>query len=70
MTHTLFSAAVSPDGAHVYVTSRGGVGVVAFSRNAGTGALTFLESIHDGRGNDGGIRTSVGGPRPAAERGS
>lgn len=34
---------VSPDGAHVYIASRSDSAVAVFSRNAGTGALTFVE---------------------------
>ncbi len=40
--------AISPDGAHVYVAARGSSAVTAFSRNAGTGALTFLATYPDG----------------------
>src|SRR5262249_13437574 len=39
--------AVSPDGAHVYVTASGSAGVTVFARNASTGALTFVESDVD-----------------------
>jgi DNA-binding beta-propeller fold protein YncE len=37
---------VAPDGAHAYVTGRDAV--IAFSRDAGTGLLTFVEAEHDG----------------------
>lgn len=41
-----FYLAISPDGASVYVTGAAGTpqGVSTFSRNAGTGALTYLEN--------------------------
>ena len=41
---------VSPDGLHVYVASYVDDSVVAFSRNADTGALTWLERKHNGEG--------------------
>lgn len=37
---------VSPDGKHVYVTSGQDQNVVAFTRNASTGALTWLATYH------------------------
>ncbi|MGZ9154038.1 MAG: beta-propeller fold lactonase family protein, partial [Candidatus Binatia bacterium] len=39
------SAAVSPDGRHVYVASAGSNAIAAFSRNATTGELTQLSGI-------------------------
>lgn len=39
--------AVSPDGAHVYVTGRSDNAVVVFSRNSSTGELTFVEAHSD-----------------------
>jgi 6-phosphogluconolactonase (cycloisomerase 2 family) len=42
------SVAVSPDGAHVYVAARGEDAIAVFSRNGGTGALTFVEAERDG----------------------
>lgn len=42
------SVTVSPDGAHVYTASTRGNAVVAFSRNAGTGLLTFVEAEFEG----------------------
>ena len=50
-----FGVVVSPDGAHVYVSGSVGDAVAVFSRNAGTGALTFVESEHDGVGGVDGI---------------
>ena len=45
---------VSPDGASVYAASGADDSVVVFSRNAGTGDITFVESQRDGGGvNDG-----------------
>jgi 6-phosphogluconolactonase (cycloisomerase 2 family) len=41
------SVAVSPDGSHVYVASYADGAVVAFSRNASTGALTYVETEWD-----------------------
>jgi DNA-binding beta-propeller fold protein YncE len=48
---------VSPDGLHVYVTSGEGFdsAVVAFTRDAGSGALTFVEAVFDGDGGVGGV---------------
>jgi 6-phosphogluconolactonase (cycloisomerase 2 family) len=40
--------AVSPDGGHLYVAGEGDDAVAAFARNAGTGALTFVEVERDG----------------------
>ena len=40
-----YAVAVSPDGAHVYVTGFFDDSVVVFARNAGTGALTFVERV-------------------------
>ena len=39
---------VSPDGKHVYAVSEGDDAVVRFSRDATTGALTFVQAIVDG----------------------
>jgi 6-phosphogluconolactonase (cycloisomerase 2 family) len=44
--------AISPDGAHVYASSSADQGVSVFARNAGTGALTFVEVHRDGVGGD------------------
>jgi DNA-binding beta-propeller fold protein YncE len=51
------SVTVSPDGLHVYVTSGEGFdsAVVAFTRDAGSGALTFVEAVFDGDGGVGGV---------------
>jgi 6-phosphogluconolactonase (cycloisomerase 2 family) len=47
--------AISPDGAHVYVTGSGFDEVVAFSRDAPTGLLTFVEAEQDGVGGVDGL---------------
>ena len=39
---------ISPDGAHVYVASESDKGIGVFSRDAATGALTFVELVEDG----------------------
>ncbi len=41
------SVAVSPDGAHVYVASRGDSAVAVFSRNATSGALSFVDALFE-----------------------
>jgi 6-phosphogluconolactonase (cycloisomerase 2 family) len=45
--------AVSPNGAHVYVTGQSDDAVVTFSRNTVTGRLSFVEFDTDGGGVDG-----------------
>ncbi len=40
--------ALSPDGAHLYVVGEADNAVAVFTRNAGTGALTFVEFHRDG----------------------
>jgi cysteine-rich repeat protein len=51
---------VSPDGAHVYVTSNGIPPAVAvFARNPTTGALTFVEAEQDGANGVTGLTTPV-----------
>src|SRR5436190_13328316 len=52
--HGADNAAVSPDGKNVYVTACAGADVAVFSRNANTGALSFLEA-DSGTGGGGGI---------------
>jgi cysteine-rich repeat protein len=42
--------ALSDDGAHLYATAVGANAAVAFSRDAGTGDLTYIESHVDGQG--------------------
>jgi len=49
------SVAVSPDGAHIYVGGRGDDAVVAFSRDAGSGQLTFIEAHFEGLGDVDGL---------------
>jgi 6-phosphogluconolactonase (cycloisomerase 2 family) len=47
--------AISPDGASVYVTALNDNAVTAFARDAGTGALTFIEAKRNGVGGVDGI---------------
>jgi DNA-binding beta-propeller fold protein YncE len=47
--------AVSADGANVYVTAPDEDAVAVFARNAGTGALTFVEAERDGVGGTEGL---------------
>ncbi|RLE33528.1 MAG: hypothetical protein DRJ61_07050, partial [Acidobacteria bacterium] len=49
------SVAVSPDGAHVYATGNLDDAVVVFERNAGTGALTYVEFKEDNTGDINGL---------------
>lgn len=49
------SVKVSPEGAHVYVTSDVDNAVAVFSRNSTTGALTFVEVKKDGSGGVDGL---------------
>ncbi len=51
---------LSPDGAHVYVTSSGEHAVAVFSRNPSTGALTFVEAQFDGIGGVDGLSGAIG----------
>jgi 6-phosphogluconolactonase (cycloisomerase 2 family) len=44
---------LSPDGKYVYVTGLSDDRVAVFSRDASTGKLTFVESLHDSGGNNG-----------------
>jgi 6-phosphogluconolactonase (cycloisomerase 2 family) len=46
--NTAGSVALSPDGAHVYTTSAGESAISVFSRDAGTGMLTFVEAEFEG----------------------
>src|SRR5262249_26890009 len=54
--------AVSPDGAHVYVTS-GASAVAVFRRDSSSGRLTFVEAQLEGSGNV----TGIGGAHGVAE---
>jgi 6-phosphogluconolactonase (cycloisomerase 2 family) len=47
--------AVSPDGAHVYVTGRIDDAVATFARDPATGALSFVELDKDGMGGVDGL---------------
>jgi 6-phosphogluconolactonase (cycloisomerase 2 family) len=49
------AVALSPDGAHVYVAGSNDGAVAVFARNAGTGALAFLEVERDGVGGVDGL---------------
>jgi 6-phosphogluconolactonase (cycloisomerase 2 family) len=49
------SVAVSPDGAHVYVTGFSDNALATFARDGGTGALTFVEFEMDGVGGVDGL---------------
>ena len=51
---------ISPDGAHVYVTGAASNAVAVFSRDAGTGDLTFVEVEKDGVGGVDGLLTAYG----------
>ena len=46
---------VAPDGDHVYATSDGENALATFARDAGTGALTFVEAERDGVGGVDGL---------------
>lgn len=45
---TAGSVTLSPDGAHLYVTSAGESAIAVFSRDAATGRLTFVEAEFEG----------------------
>ncbi len=49
------AAAVSPDGLHVYVAGTASNGLAVFSRDSGTGDLTFLQVLLDGVGGADGL---------------
>jgi len=51
---------VSPDGEHVYVSASGDHAIAVFSRNAGTGELTFVEFQQEGMGGVDGLITPEG----------
>jgi 6-phosphogluconolactonase (cycloisomerase 2 family) len=53
------SATVSPDGSHLYVASQGDRAVAVFSRNATSGALTFVEMQKDGVGGVDGLNGAI-----------
>jgi DNA-binding beta-propeller fold protein YncE len=52
--------ALSPDGAHVYVSSFLDDAVTVFARDAGTGALTLVEAVVNGQGGVTGLDNGVG----------
>jgi 6-phosphogluconolactonase (cycloisomerase 2 family) len=52
------AVAVSPDGAHVYVTAGNGDALVAFERDVGTGALSHLQTIRDDMDGVDGLATA------------
>jgi 6-phosphogluconolactonase (cycloisomerase 2 family) len=49
------AVALSPDGAHVYVAGRNDDAVAIFSRDAGTGALSYVGMAQDGVGDVDGL---------------
>jgi 6-phosphogluconolactonase (cycloisomerase 2 family) len=51
---------VSPDGKHLYVTAQGGDSIAVFSRDVGTGALTFVEALFDNTGGIDGLWGAYG----------
>ncbi len=55
-----WGVAISPDGKQVYVASNGDNAITTFSRDAGTGALTFVGTIKDGTGGADGLGTATG----------
>jgi hypothetical protein len=65
---TIVSVTISPDGKHVYAASLGST-VTLFTRDAGTGALTFVTSYQDGVGGiDGLLGASWVAVSPAGTR--
>jgi 6-phosphogluconolactonase (cycloisomerase 2 family) len=56
------AVALSPDGAHVYVASSRDDAVAVFARNAGTGALTYVQRKRNGAG----VLDSMNGARAVA----
>ena len=55
-----WGVSVSPDGAHVYVAGDADSAVATFSRDPGTGALSFVEQDKDGVGGVDGLGTATG----------
>jgi 6-phosphogluconolactonase (cycloisomerase 2 family) len=51
--------AMTPDGAHLYAVSFAENSVAAFARNAGTGALTFVDIERDGVGGVDGLANAL-----------
>jgi len=51
--------ALSPDGAHLYLAARGSDGVLVYSRDTTTGALTYLQSFVDGIGGVNGLDQAI-----------
>jgi 6-phosphogluconolactonase (cycloisomerase 2 family) len=52
--------AISDDGKHVYVGGSSDDGLAVFSRDAGTGALAFVQALHEGIGGVDGINGPAG----------
>jgi 6-phosphogluconolactonase (cycloisomerase 2 family) len=50
-----YAVTVNPDGEHLYVAGENDGAVAVFSRNAATGALTFVEARFDGAGGVDGL---------------
>src|SRR5439155_1324465 len=55
-----YGVAVSPDGASVYVASKRGDALAVFSRDAVSGALTFVQAKFDGKGPVNGLDGAEG----------
>ena len=55
-----YSVIVSPDNQHVYATGSTDDAIAVFSRNASTGALTFVEMLQDGVGGVDGLNNAKG----------
>jgi 6-phosphogluconolactonase (cycloisomerase 2 family) len=53
------SVALSPDGSYLYAAGFEEAAIVAFSRNPGSGALTFLDVYRDGVGGADGIQQPI-----------
>lgn len=51
-----FGVSVSPDGGHVYATGSLDNAVAVFSRDPGSGALSFVQTVKDGEGGMDGLR--------------
>ncbi len=55
-----YGVALSPDGAHVYVTGNTDGTLVAMDRNANTGQLTHVQTLQDGAGGVEGLASASG----------
>ena len=52
----VYDLALSPGGAQLYATGNNNDALLAFVRDGGTGALTFVQSLRDGQGGVDGLR--------------